>query len=84
MEGAAARWAKATRLDDAALYHRIGYEFGTRGGCSSGGVFVDYWGGTNPRIEIKVAGDHAVTLCGPTLLAVVRCALRIAREGELF
>ena len=84
MEGAAARWAKATRLGDAALYRRIGYEFGTRGGFSSGGVFVDYWGGTNPRIEIKVAADHPVTLCGPTLLAAVRSALRIARDGELF
>ena len=84
MEGAAARWAGATRLEDAALMERIGYEFGIQGGYSGDGIWIDYWGGHNPRIEIRVSCDAPVQLAGRDLLASVREALRMKRPGELF
>ena len=84
MEGAAARWTGATRLDDRALTERIGYEFGIQGGFSSNGIWIDYWGGRNPRIEIKVPHDAPVQLFGREPLAAVRIALQLKRFGELF
>ena len=84
MEGAAVRWAGANRLDDATLTERIGYEFGIQGGYSGDGIWIDYWGGRNPRIEIRVPGDAPIQSTGRDLLAAVREALRMNRPGELF
>ena len=84
MEGAALRWAGATRLDDADLYRRIGYEFGVRGGYCADGVWVEYHGGTNPSIEIRAGNELPARLAGTELLAAVRDALGLARPGELF
>ena len=84
MEGAAARWTGASRLDDAALAERIAYEFGIRGGYGGDGVTIDYWGGRSPRIEIKAGDDAPVQLSGRDLLAAVRESLRLNRPGELF
>jgi len=78
------RWAGANRLDDAGLVRRIGEEFGIMGGFGWDGASVEYRGGINPRIEIRVGADTPVELSGRGLLAAVREALKIARPGELF
>ena len=83
-EGAAARWAGASRMDDAALSRRIAEEFGIQGGFGRSGELVNYWGGRNPRIEIQIGADTPVELSGRELLAAVREALKLTRPGELF
>ena len=83
-EGAEVRWAGANRLDDAGLMRRIGEEFGISGGFGWDGVWVEYRGGINPRIEICVGADTPMELFGRELLAAVREALKITRPGELF
>jgi len=45
---------------------------------------VNYWGGSNPRIEIQIGADTPVELSGRELLAAVREALKLTRPGELF
>lgn len=83
-EGAAARWGATLHLDDETLRRRIAEEFGIQGGFSLPGERVDYWGGTNPRIEIQIGADTPVELSGRELLTAVREALSITRPGELF
>ena len=56
-EGAAARWAGANRMEDDALRQRIAEEFGISGGFGMTGERVNYWGGTNPVIEIQIGAD---------------------------
>jgi len=84
MEGADARWDENRRLDDETLTHRIAYEFGAMGGYCGAGTWVDYHGGTNPRIEIKVAGEEPIQLSGRELLTAAREVLALGRPGELF
>jgi hypothetical protein len=84
MEGAAARWAENPKLDDASLTARIAYEFGTMGGYCGEGVWLDYRGGANPRVEIKAAGEEPIQLSGRELLAATREVLGTTRPGELF
>lgn len=84
VEGAAGRWAEASRLDDNALARRIGCEFGIQGGFGDGVLWYDYWGGRNPRIEIRVRGEAPIVLAGAFLLASARNVLGLARPGELF
>jgi len=84
MEGAAARWAATVRPDDEALRRRVGFEFGSQCGFGMPGTWVDYHGGMNPRIEIRLGADTPVELSGRELLAAVREALKIGRTGELF
>ncbi len=84
VEGAAVRWNAAGRLDDAALLARIGEEFGIVGGFSRAGEWVDFRGGRNPRIEIRIGAENPVELSGRELLAAVRMALKISHPGELF
>lgn len=83
-EGAAARWAGTSRMDDDALRQRISEEFGISGGFGMTGERVNYWGGTNPRVEIQIGADVPVELSGRELMAAVREALKITRPGELF
>jgi hypothetical protein len=83
-EGAATRWAATVRPDDNALTARIAEEFGIHGGFGAKGVWVDYKGGMNPRIEIRIGAETPVELSGRDLLAAVRDAIHRHRPGELF
>lgn len=83
-EGASARWAATVRPDDATLSRRISEELGIQGGFGMVGEWVNYWGGINPRIEIRIGEDTPIELSGRELLAAVRAALKITRPGELF
>lgn len=84
VEGAAARWSATVRPDDETLRRRIADEFGIQGGFGWTGVWVDYWGGTNPRIEIRIRAETPIDLSGRELLVAVRDALNLTRPGELF
>ena len=84
VERAAVRWAGAHRMDDATLLRRIAEEFGISGGFGWTSERVDYWGGTNPCIEISIDGESPIELFGRDLLSAVRDALKISRPDELF
>lgn len=83
-EDAAARWGATVRPDDETLRRRIAEEFGICGGFSMHGEYLHYWGGANPRIEIRNENTSTLTLSGRELLAAVREALKLSCPGELF
>lgn len=83
-EGAAARWGATVRPDDETLRGRIAEEFGIQGGFSMTGEYLGYWGGANPRIEIRNGDALTLVLSGRELLATVREALKLSCPGELF
>jgi hypothetical protein len=82
--GAGARWAATVRPDDETLLCRIGEELGIWGGFGMPGLWVDYRGGRNPRVEIRIGAEIPLELSGRELLAAAREALKLARPGELF